>query len=604
MTSFTSLSQYAPLLVGLLGLTWFLALWSLGRAICLCTGLRLPSPWSDVVASLLGIQTVCLVIQVAGTVGFGLRTALPAIWALLSVAGGVAAFISLRQWRPVWTPSSPVLLVPLAIILLAVAANLLVAMAPSTKIDEIYYHMLVPSRIVWDGALIFYREPWVAAVWPQMTYQVSATPLHAIGYPDAQNVVSWALSVLLLRFAWAVVRDRGGSPFLGAVMIAALSVGLYPVVWHVNGGAHAMGDLAMAAAIVAFVGRDRLTARLGPERYAGMLSILLLSGATSKISLLPICMVVLCTSAWQLLKPLPRRNRLSVVGAGALPWLIYYVPVLVWTWAQSGSPFGPMLAGEFGRSLYSPEQMHETLLYARDNFQPSLWSFVKLTAVSYSPLVWVGIVGALLGTDLSRFTRVALAAIFLLQCSVVYFLLPHDVRFLGGIQFGLLIVFAAYARECVARMAVPARATILASALFLLPWLGAQLYYAKQFFPVALGLEKDAFYRRYVAFFDDYTALDRMLPKDAVFLAQPGQGHPSPVYAPRLMVFDPHDLPRNAQPVLFTYPPNGKRDLSFSSPYKLGEIVYSNARALTVTYRTIGRPPKVAPLEVRRLLRN
>jgi hypothetical protein len=42
---------------------------------------------------------------------------------------------------------------PAALLLMAWLTNLVVALAPSTKIDELYYHMLTPKRIVEDGGL-------------------------------------------------------------------------------------------------------------------------------------------------------------------------------------------------------------------------------------------------------------------------------------------------------------------------------------------------------------------------------------------------------------------------------------------------------------------
>jgi hypothetical protein len=77
----------------------------------------------------------------------------------------------------------------------------LLAAAPSTKHDELYDHMLLPSRIVVDGALHFYLQPWLSATLQQMEYQMAATPLYAMGYPDASNVVSWCIGLMLAWFA-------------------------------------------------------------------------------------------------------------------------------------------------------------------------------------------------------------------------------------------------------------------------------------------------------------------------------------------------------------------------------------------------------------------
>ena len=236
-------------------------------------------------------------------------------------------------------------LVPTAIVGIAIATHMLVSLAPSTKIDELYYHMLVPSRIVSDGALRFYREPWQGAIWPDMLYQISSAPAHAMGFPDAANVVSCGLSITLLWFAWHVIRANTKPAAWTALWVGSLCVGIYPVVWNVTGGAHAMGDLAMAAAIVAFCSRERLLIGLTPPTFTVLLSILLLSASASKISLLPLCAALLCIAIWPILRSSGPPVRRQVTMALAVPWIIFYCPIALWTWVQSGSPFGPVFAG-------------------------------------------------------------------------------------------------------------------------------------------------------------------------------------------------------------------------------------------------------------------
>ena len=600
MTSFTSLSLYAPYLVALAGLSWFAGLWAVGRAACAGIGLRLTSPWSEVVAVLLGIQVACLVVQTLGMAGMATRPLLMLIWGLFAAMGIITLLAAAGRWRSIWSAASPMPFLPLGIVVIAAAAGLLVGVAPSTKIDEIYYHMLVPGRIVLDGALHFYRAPWVAAIWPQMAYEVSSTPLHAIGYPDAPNVVSWAMSLLLLGFAWRFARLRQTSPSLAAILVGILCVGLYPIVWYGNGGAHAMGDLAMAAAIVSFAERERLVASLGRAPFAAMTSILLVCAATSKISLLPVCVILLGMNAWFVLGAVSWPQRARLLIAFLLPWAIFYLPIAVWTWIHSGSPFGPMMAGTFGPSIYPLDRIQAALRHARDGFQPSIANFLFTMAVNYSPLVWLGVLGLVTGSDLPRATRAGLAVVFVFQCGLICFLLPHEIRFLGGIHFGLLIVSVAHASDRVKQLFATSRAALMASIFFLLPWLAAQLYYAKQFFPVATGLERTAFYQRNVAYFDDYAALDRILPRDAVILA--AEWHTSAVYASRPIFFDPFDLPEG-KPAVLLYAGDKRYTALVASPYKPGRLIYRNADAKAVTYRS-GRAPTRAVLEVRQLEKN
>ena len=306
-------------------------------------------------------------------------------------------------------------LLPIAVIGIAVVTNLLIALAPSTKIDELYYHMLVPSRIVSDGALRFYREPWEGAIWPQMLYQISAAPAHAMGYPDAANVVSWGLGTTLLWFAWRVIHASAKPAIWSALWMGSLCVGIYPAVWSVTAGAHAMGDLAMATAIIAFCTRERLLVTLSPPAYAAMFSVLLLSASASKISLLPLSAVLLCLGAWPLLRPSQPKIVRQVAIALAVPWIIFYCPIALWTWAQSGSPFGPVLADAFPVQSMPPTGFRKPFSRRDRHNQPPLMTVIEYIAVNYSPLIWLGVIGAIFGTDLSKATRGILVGLFALQ---------------------------------------------------------------------------------------------------------------------------------------------------------------------------------------------
>jgi len=318
-----------------------------------------------------------------------------------------------------------------------------------------------------------------------MIFQIASAPVHALGYPDAMNVVSWALAAMLAWFIWQILRAAGlRSPSWMLLCVASVCVGIYPAVWHVTGGAHAMGDLAMAAAVTAFCGRQRLLANLSVPAYTALISILLLSAASSKISLFPLCGLLLVIAARrEFSSASPAEFGKSAVALAA-PWLIFLCPIGIWCWWQSGSPFGPVLAGAFGPSIYPAGFAQQTFEAARAANGLALKEFVELTAISNSPFVWLGAIGAVVGASLPTAIRAILAGLLALQCSLIYFLLPHDARFLGGLQYGLVIVFAMFAvPEFTARFA-SGRAVTAAAVLLLAPWLGVQIFYARQFIPV------------------------------------------------------------------------------------------------------------------------
>jgi len=483
------------------------------------------------------------------------------------------------------------------IVAVAVATNTLVALAPSTKIDELYYHMLMPSRIVSDGRLRFYREPWEGAIWPQMVFQISAAPTHAMGYPDSTNVVSWALSATLLWFAWRIIRANAKTVPWTALCIGVLCVGLYPTVWHVTSGAHAMGDLALAAAIVAFCNRERLLVAVAPWAYAALLSILLLSASTSKISLLPLSAILLCLAVWPLFKSALPLARPRTVLAVAAPWIIFYGPIAWWTWTNSGSPFGPVLAALFGPSVYPRTWAQQAFQATRDANQLPL-TMIRNAALDYSLLIWLGVIGVFFNANLAKVRRVILGCLLALQCMLIYWLLPYDVRFLN-IHYGLFIVFASLASIAIQERLASIRIMSVACAMFLLPWLAVQIYYAKQFFSVSFGLEKTAFYERYIAFYSDYVKLDRLLAEDTVLLSD---FRLSAVYAPRPIFFDPADLPKGKPVGFFLLGEAAQADTLFNG-YKLGKLIYRNDQALIRTYRTPGQAPGIGQLRVVTLIR-
>jgi hypothetical protein len=224
------------------------------------------------------------------------------------------------------------------------------------------------------------------------------------------------------------------------------------------------------------------------------------------------------------------------------------------------------------------------------------------TAAVYSPLVWIGVIGALIATSLDATTRALAIGLLALQCALIYWLLPYDPRFLGGLPLGLAIVFAVSAREGILASFASRPAVRWSALALVLPWLAVQVYYAASFFPVALGLEpKEAFYERLVAFHADYRRLDAILPRDGVLLCV--DVRLSAVYAPRPIFMDPRDLPRGRAAFLLALPESGVALLPIAG-FSIGRTVYENPRALIEVYRTPNRIPLIAPLKVVALARD
>ena len=596
MSSFLALESYAAPMVLLLGAATFAGCMGLGLLLLRLLRTNLPAPFGPIVAVLLGIQTTGLAVQIVAMAQLATPAILIGLWGVMLAAGAVG-WIACRPARAVG-PLPPIPRVAIVIAAIAAGLNLLAAVVASSKIDELYYHMLVPARVVADHGLAVYRAPIESAVLPQMAYALFATPLHALGHPDAPNIVSWLLSLMLVGLGWSLLRQRGAASPVAYCLVAALLVGAYPMVFHVTGGSHAFGDLSLATAVVALALADRLLAACGPARFAFMVSLLAWGAGSAKVSLLPVAGAVTLLAivfAWRL--PLKGQARLGVAAAAAAPWLILGTPLMIWTYVHTGSPFGPLLAGLFGQSLFRPEVFADFAEAAREANRSPLGAVLFDNLAGYSPLVWLGAVGALISKATPLAVRRWGTALLLGQCLIVAWLLPYHARFLGGLPYGLAICFALHLPAPIVSWRW---ATVVAVTIGIAPWMLGQAFYAQQFAAMAFGLEdRNAFYRRYVAFFDDFQRLDRLLPANAVLLVP--DGRMPAVYAPRPVVFDLADVPPGREAYVFSVGLPSASD--YPAPYALGPEIYSNPAARQTVFRRAWAAPERGDLHVMRLVR-
>ena len=135
MTSFLAQDAYSAPIVLLVGLSTFMGCMGLGLLLLRLLHIGLPAPFGAIVAVLLGIQATSLAVQIVAMAQLATPTVLIVLWGL-SLAGGAAGWIFCRPIRD--TDALPA--IPRAAIVIAVVAavlNLLAAVVPSSKIDEL-----------------------------------------------------------------------------------------------------------------------------------------------------------------------------------------------------------------------------------------------------------------------------------------------------------------------------------------------------------------------------------------------------------------------------------------------------------------------------------
>ncbi len=596
-----------PLLKGMIAI---FAITGVGKLFLRLTAIRnLPWYWRIAFAPLAGQAVVSVAVECALLSGIGSASALRAIACVLIVIAipGHLFFSGSGAGKPLAEILRADKIIT-AVLLLAVLINLVVALAPSTKIDEVYYHMLTPKRIVEDGGLRFYVLPIESAIVPQMHYQIALSVAHASGSPDAGNVLSWCYSIALSLFVIGFLSDATKNLRLSLLCGAICGVGIYATVWHTTSGAHALGDLATVVALAGVLRPANLIDALGPHRYTFLLATAAALAASTKISLVPLSLIVTALIIDRAIRRPPAKVKtFRVIALALFPWSVLHLPLMIWTYVASGSFWGPVLANVFGHSVFPPNILQDVATTQAFD-AGSLVLMAKYAVAGFSPVFFIAIVWILWTAWRGCKTSRLVAGLLFLQGGLVAWKFHFDFRFLGGLEFVAVLAavltlkipnagsgISADRMQSGAELIKWRRWILLFSAI---PWLAFQVYYARPFVEVVSGImPRSEFLERYVALIHDFKMLDSMLPRDAVLYTAKGRW-PN-FYAPRPVVLTPLDL--NGRTPVFRLAPLSEQDVEevdATTSLKCGDTIYQDDAAVIETYRTPGQVPMIGSIKV------
>lgn len=558
--------------------------------------------WYSALAMLAGfalssVSVLCL--AMAGSE----RTGFKVLGAGIVIIGIAGHWIGRRRYSSLPLPQAgPLRTFTFSLLCLVLAVLILISLAPSTKIDELHYHMLAGRRVLEDHGLRVYLFPAEQAIVPQMGYQIAETIFHATNTADAGNILSLGFGMVLWLLIYGVVTEETGRAEVGLLAAVASATGLYPAVFYVAAGPHALGDLATFTGVAALFFPGGLAKAIDntankTRSFACVLGAV--CAASTKISLVPVGLVISAATLFRLRGS--ARMKMGAVVTGL--WFFVMGPLVMWTYFHTGSPFGAALAQLFGQTVYQPavlQALEENRRINQTGLRIALSYTVQMLSGGGLALMLCGVV-----TCCRQWKRLGgLLFLVVLQVVLIAKLLPHAFRYLGGLQYGLLAA-GALGLSPLWRARVPFKWVAGVSLLLLGPWLAAELYYARPFVAVALGATTRAdFLKRYVAFMDDFQTLDKVLPSDA-HLYVPNNRMPA-VYAPRPVIFSLADWDRRTPLYRFLVQPSGKRFDAYGMEPEAGltcsGVVYRNSDAVIEAYRTPNREPERGTVVVQRCL--
>jgi hypothetical protein len=571
----------------------------------------LPWHWRLAFVAILGQATVNFLVQlllISGTSSILRLKILGLLIIGVGIAGHVlarknhASQLRVRQFR-----DNNLLKLLLALIWLT---NLTVALAPSSKIDDVFYHMIVPKRIAAEGTMKFYRLPIEAAIVPQMQYQISLSPAYALGAPEAGNVLSLSYSIILGLFIVGFIQEAIRNDSLALLGGLGCMVGAYQTVWHTTEGPTAIGDLALVVAACGVLWPKQLLPKTTSLRYGVLVTTAASLAASTKISLIPLCLIISLLAAWRCERQRDASSKQPIrIGVLLLPWILMHLPLMAWTYHESGSFWGPVMANVIRPSIF-PAEILRILDQMRIINQVKFLDNLRFAAAELSPLIFVGI-GLIIWTSFRGCRAAAIVLSFLIfQAVLIWWKLPYDFRFLGGLLYIPLIasVLSLTRRKngelhsanltAVAERTVDLRNWIAVTTV--LPWLLFQMYYASPFAEAVVGISTRTQFRdRFVALSQDYDVLNRILPDDAVLYI--ANGRVSLFDAPRPVVLTPLDLRQKTSIYRLTVSPIPDQEtVDGRSLLNCSDLVYSNNHALVQVYRFAAKRPEIGMVMVRK----
>jgi hypothetical protein len=572
--------------------------------------------WYSALAMLAGFALSSVSVQCLAMAGSG-RTGFKVLGAGIFALGIGGHWIGRGRWFSLPLPHArPVRTFGFSLVGLVLAVLVLISLAPSTKNDEVHYHMLTGRRVLEDHGLRVYQLPREQAILPQMGYQIGETVFHATNTTDAGNILNLLFGMVLWLMIYGVVTEITGRTEVGLLAVLTTAAGVYPAVWYVTAGPHALGDLATFTGVAALFFPGALAKTTdnggnGTRTFAGFLGAV--CAASTKFSLVPIGIVM--TAAALFLQRGAARVKMGAVAAGL--WFAVMGPLVIWTYVHTGSPFGAAFAQLFGRTAYQPavlqaleDARHFVSVHPDGKIHaavvPPGWLLRKTLFRAVQLLNGASVALMLCGAVICCRLRGGLAGLLflvVLQVALIATLLPPDFRFLGGLQYGLLAA-GALGLSPLWRAPLPFKWVAGTSLLLLGPWLAVELYYARPFAAVTLGVTtREDFLKRYVPFMDDFLALDKIVPRDAD-LYVPNNRMPA-VYAPRPVIFTLADWDRRTPLYRLLVRPSGEPVgalglVESQASLTCGDVVYRNPDAVVAAYRTPNIGPERAPVVVQR----
>ena len=560
---------FFPLLTLLTGSLSLIGFICIGQFIKNQLKININDIWGNLISLILGIFSFSLIIQFISFLKINNKFTLGILAVFVILIGFIRILLKKIRIPKIDKKS----IIPTTLLISIFLIRILIAIIPSTKIDELHYHMLLPIRLISEKGLNFYSLPWEGAIWPHMHYQFIGAPFYAIGLPDSLNIISLGIFLTFVYTLYFQIKIEIKNKEITLWCLLIFSSGLHSLVDIPTNASNSLLLVSSCSSLLILCDPNKYLPTKNLRSFSIIFGLLSLGMIGAKISMMPIFIIQTFIFLRTIIKVWGIKSIYKSSLYFLMPFIVFYLPILLFTFIKSGSPFGPLLS-----SFFEYKGDFDPLVSSAKGdlgYKGNLREIIFFCITKWSPLVWL-IWIFFVNKKIKNSIKVTLLTFLIIQSLMIWLILPDSPRHYGGFQYvGLLIIFIELVPTFFKKYKKLCQTTFL---LLSFPWLLLDIYYSYPLITKAF-LRPEIFKNDYIPFYKDFVELNNLLDKNSEILVYGTRINT--FHSPRKVLFHANEMKKNKNSkYLFLVGYGTEKSL------KLGKLVYKNDEAKQFCFRT------------------
>lgn len=388
------------------------------------------------------------------------------------------------------------------LILIICLTHFLKSISPESRSDELGYHFLIIQRIIEDNQLKFYPLPWEAAINFQFYWHYNNIINFLFNLPESSKVISFYFNLSSLALIYKFLYIRTSSIFLSFSTVLLIITGGYSLMFLNTFGPHSI--LIFSCTLLYIFSFEYLR---GKENSTLLISIIATVVLSSKATTI---LIVLLIFSYIFLFYRIKFFKNTLIFA-LIP-LIFFLPILLWTFIHSGSPFGSATEFLYFNKFQTNEIIRTTL--AGRAFNDFNYYRIIFDFYYFNPII---LIMALTGFFvLKNKVEVFFYAIFCIQIIFWLLYLPKEQRHLNYMQVFIFLIIITNIYNALVDRKLYKKLFNFFLFLSVIPWLAMNIWVSQIFiFNFFNKVSLDNFLTNYTGLYMSYKKLDTILPEES-----------------------------------------------------------------------------------------